>query len=84
MSAALRIDVRLWGVLRRLAGAEACTVELPEDGTVESLAAALAATPELARELRRSAFAVGVDIVPRAHRLRAGDRVDVLPPVAGG
>jgi len=54
----------------------------PEDCSIGALLAALAL------EDRRVAVAVNRDVVPRSsfasHRLRAGDRIEILEAVGGG
>lgn len=80
----MKIDVSFWGVTRRLAGADALALELPDAATVEQAATLLAQRGELGAELERCAFAVGNALVPRTHALSEGDQLAVLPPVSGG
>ena len=55
------------------------TLELPDDATVAELARRLA----LPEDLSRLMLVNGQDVDP-GHRLRSGDVVSVLPPLAGG
>lgn len=80
----MRIEVSFWGVTRRLAGADALALELPEAATVAIAAERLAEHGELASELDRCAFAIGSTLVARSHVLDEGDQLAVLPPVSGG
>ncbi len=80
----MRIEVSFWGVTRRLAGADALALELPEAATVAIAAERLAGHGELASELDRCAFAIGATLVARSHVLDEGDQLAVLPPVSGG
>lgn len=80
----MRIEVQFWGVLRRLAGADHRSVDMPSGATVAQLAEALAVDAALAAELERCAFARGATLVPRSGPLEDGDQIAVLPPVSGG
>jgi molybdopterin converting factor small subunit len=80
----MRIEVSFWGVTRRLAGADALALDLPETATVALAAEQLAVHGDLASELDRCAFAIGSTLVPRTHVLTDGDQLAVLPPVSGG
>lgn len=80
----MNIQIQFWGVAARLAGTERRELALPESATVADVAAALAGSAELTRELKRCAFAIGDDLVPRTHALKNGDTLAVLPPVSGG
>lgn len=80
----MHIQVQFWGVTARLSGSSERTLVLAPSATVADAAAALGHCPELNRELKRCAFAVGDELVPRTHRLQDGDTLAVLPPVSGG
>lgn len=80
----MRIEVSFWGVTRRLAGADALALDLPDAATVATAVERLATQGELAKELDRCAFAIGSSLVARTHVLDDGDQLAVLPPVSGG
>jgi len=80
----MRIEVRFWGLTRRLAGCDALALDLAPGATVSDAIERLAAHGELAQELDRCAFAIGSSLVARAHGLAEGDELAVLPPVSGG
>lgn len=80
----MRIEVRFWGVTRRLAGCEALALDLAPEATVSDAIERLAAHGGLAQELDRCAFAIGSSLVARTHELADGDELAVLPPVSGG
>lgn len=80
----MNVQVQFWGVARRLAGEAGRRVELPEGSDVGQLMQVLAGQGGLGEVIRRCAFSVGTDLVPRSHRLNEGDEVAVLPPVNGG
>ena len=80
----MRIEVSFWGVTRRLAGADALALELPEAATVADAVDRLTAHGELGKALDRCAFAIGSTLVARSHVLDDGDQLAVLPPVSGG
>ena len=79
------LTIRLHGVLTRLAGSEQITLELEQSGTVEEVFQQLAARwPLMAAELRRTACAIGDELVPRSARVACGAELNLLPPVSGG
>lgn len=80
----MKIEVRFWGVTRRLAGTDRLELDLPAASTVDVLADRLAQHGDLAAEMERCAFAIGDTLVPRTHVLDEGDELAVLPPVSGG
>lgn len=81
----MKLDVRLFAQARDLAGAERVSVELPENGTVAALRAALAEQyPHLAPLTRHLLIAVGVDYVSDKTELKPGDELACFPPVSGG
>jgi molybdopterin converting factor subunit 1 len=59
------------------------TVDLPEDATVSTLLARVAALPEAGR-LPRAMVAVNQRYARADQRLAAGDEIALIPPVAGG
>lgn len=80
----MNIQIQFWGLASRLAGGPERSLTLPEAATVADAAKALATIQALAPELRRCAFAIGDELVPRTHKLNDGDTLAVLPPVSGG
>ena len=81
----MQVTVQFWGAARRIAGEGDLPVTLDEGDTIGSLAQQLATQSEEMRALlRRCAFSVGTELLPRAHPLQDGDVVCVLPPVNGG
>lgn len=80
----MKVKVRFWGVVRRLAGTDGRGLMLAEGADVNALIDALDGDPGLLAELDRCAFAVGTDLVPRTYVLNDGDEVAILPPVSGG
>jgi molybdopterin converting factor small subunit len=82
----LRVEVRLYGALRRFRPADLDGAPhnpfgfaLPLGGTVETLAAALGIPDGFV-----SAAAVNDEAVENIAPLRDGDRVSLFPPSAGG
>ena len=81
----MRVQVLCFGVLKDWFGADARPVELPESATVAALLAQVsAAGPQAARWEQGIAVSVNAAYVSRAHVLRDGDEVALLPPVSGG
>jgi molybdopterin converting factor small subunit len=86
-STTTRVTVRYFAAARAAAGTEAEPVELPADGTVEDLLAAIRHRhgAELARVLERCTFLLDeVAVRNRSTRLSDQATLDVLPPFAGG
>lgn len=81
----MTITVRLFAILRREAGTDVLTLELPEGATVADAVAALRAGP-LPWLPDRETFAVAVDREYAADETPLGDGAEValVPPVSGG
>ena len=78
------VTIRLHGVLARLAGCDRLTLETSA-GTAGAVVEEIAARwPQLAAELRRTACAIGDELVSRSARLAPGAELNLLPPVSGG
>ena len=81
----MNVRVRLFGGLVDRAGTTEDTVSLPEDGTAGDVLDAVALRhPGVAGLAQALQVAVNLEVVPAEHRIRAGDEVALLPPVAGG
>ena len=79
------VAVRGYGPARSHLGSETIVLRLPEGARVLDVIGRLEELGgELATLIEHSAVAVGDEIVERSHRLRNGDEVALLPPVAGG
>lgn len=82
----MEIRVHYYAAAKELAGCASSTFEF--DGSVVPQSELRAAVgdryPTLARFLGRMRLAVNGDFADPSRELRDGDRVDVLPPVAGG
>lgn len=81
----MEITVQCFGQTRDYLGGKVIDVTLDDVATVDDLLALLSArNDDLAALLPHCAVAIGEDMVPRTHALRAGDDVALLPPVNGG
>lgn len=81
----MRIEVKLFAVLREQAGASAVTLDVPAGGDVSAAVARLVdAYPQLARWVGRAAFAVNQTYVKGDEKLKEGDELAIIPPVSGG
>ncbi|HEU0236815.1 MAG TPA: MoaD/ThiS family protein [Candidatus Limnocylindrales bacterium] len=81
----MRIRVRLGAGLSRFAEAPLLSIDLADDASVEDLLAALGTQqPSLEPALDSVLPVVSGTQVEREQRLRAGDEVALLIPVAGG
>ena len=81
----MRVQVRLFAILREAAGADEVTLDLSEPATVASLAGPLLERfPLLKPYLSRVAYAVNRNYAAPTTELREGDEVALIPPVSGG
>ncbi len=82
----MRIQVRLFAVLRERTGRESIEVELPDGATVADATDAIAGREGLGELLERLpvVMAVNREYAPSERRLRAGDELALVPPVSGG
>jgi len=82
----MKVSVHYYAAARELAGCQSSTFEFASEGLpqAELRSAVIDRVPSLAGLLERMRLAVNGDFVDASEPLRDGDRVDVLPPVAGG
>jgi molybdopterin synthase catalytic subunit len=82
----MNISVHYYAAARELAGCNSSTFEFATQRVpqAELRGAVTARFPSLAPFLAHMRFAVNGDFVDASRPLEDGDRVDVLPPVAGG
>lgn len=81
----MRINVKLFAILRDRAGTSEVTLELPH-GSGTSAALELIATklPALRELLPRAACAINREYATRDASLNDGDELALIPPVSGG
>ena len=82
----MEVDVHFYAAARELAGCRNAILEVEPPGLSQEELRALVAErfPALAALLGRMRLAVNGEFVDSSVSVRDGDRVDVLPPVAGG
>ena len=82
----MQVSVHYYAAAKELAGCESATFEFaaPSVGQAVLRRAIAERAPSLASFLERMRLAVNGDFADAALELQHGDRVDVLPPVAGG
>jgi molybdopterin synthase catalytic subunit/molybdopterin converting factor small subunit len=82
----MQVRVHYYAAARELAGCESSEFEFsaPRIAQVELRQAIAERAPSLGSLLQRMRLAVNGDFADAALELQDGDRVDVLPPVAGG
>lgn len=82
----MKIEVYFYAAARELAGCTSSTFELRSQSLPQEELRRLVSDrhPSLATFLARMRLAVNGDFVDASQSLSDGDRVDVLPPVAGG
>ena len=81
----MKINVKLFAIVRDRAGISDLKLELPAGSTVEDVTAEVARQyPAISQFLQRAAFAVNHNYVSRATRLEEQDEVAIIPPVSGG
>lgn len=82
---AMRIDVKLFAVVKEKAGVAEVVLVLPEDATVNHALQLLRdGHPNVVTILSRCAVAVNRAYVPRQTELHDGDELAIIPPVSGG
>lgn len=82
----MRVRVSYYAAARELAGCDNATFEFEAEriGEAELRRAVVERCPALAAFLSRMRLAVNGEFATGSQELRDGDRVDILPPVAGG
>ncbi|MGH2737802.1 MAG: molybdenum cofactor biosynthesis protein MoaE [Actinomycetota bacterium] len=81
----MNVRVRLFGGLADRVGATEEIVSLDEESTAgQVLEAVTRRHPSFAGIASALQVAVNLEVVPSGHRVRPGDEVALLPPVAGG
>ena len=82
----MKVSVHYYAAAKELAGCESSTFEFAPTSVpqTELRSAVIRRFPSLAAFLERMRLAVNGDFVDASQSLQDGDRVDVLPPVAGG
>jgi molybdopterin synthase catalytic subunit len=81
----VRINVKLFAILRDTAGVAELSLDLPQGAKVHDAAAALAlAHPAIAPHLTHSAYAVNRTYAGPSQVLQEGDELAAIPPVSGG
>jgi len=82
----MKVSVHYYAAAKELAGCESSTFEFAPDSVeqAELRSAVIDRFPSLTAFLERMRLAVNGDFVDASQPLQDGDRVDVMPPVAGG
>jgi molybdopterin synthase catalytic subunit/molybdopterin converting factor small subunit len=82
----MRVEVHYYAAARELAGCESSTFDFEPQSVPQSelRAAVVDRFPSLSAFLERMRLAVNGDFVDASRAVHDGDRVDILPPVAGG
>ncbi|MEM7137451.1 MAG: molybdenum cofactor biosynthesis protein MoaE [Myxococcota bacterium] len=82
----MKVDVHYYAAARELAGCESATFEFPSTVVAQEVLRRAVAErhPLIGPFLERMRLAVNGDFVDRDEDIRDRDRIDVLPPVAGG
>ena len=81
----MRVNVKLFAVVRERVGVSELPLELPEGTTAgDALDRLRESYGEIGAMVSRCAVAVNRQYVGRDARLREGDELAVIPPVSGG
>lgn len=82
----MKVSVHYYAAARELSGCESSTFEFVPDVVpqAELRSAVTDRFPSLAPFLQRMRLAVNGDFIDASQPIHDGDRIDVLPPVAGG
>ena len=81
------ITVKLFAVLRKLAGTDELKMEVPGGGTVKDVVAAISANhPEVGKLIseRKVMLSLNQETAEDGMKVSDGDELAVLPPFAGG
>lgn len=82
----MKVRVHYYAAARELAGCDAATFDFPAEVVEQDdfRRAVSARHPSIAAFVERMRLAVNGDFVDDSLQIRDGDRVDLMPPVAGG
>jgi MoaD family protein len=81
----MNVRAEFYSRLREIAGVRVLEVALEENATVDALMQQLYARYPRLRDFEQSVlFGIGVEFVEKAHSLRDGDVIAIMPPVQGG
>lgn len=82
----MRVEVHYYAAARELAGSESSTFEFEPQSVsqIQLRRAIVDRVPALAGFLERMRLAINEDFVDASRTVHDGDRIDILPPVAGG
>lgn len=81
----MKVDVKLFAMVRERAGAGCVSLELAEGADVAAAMGALVEKmPRLRGHVEHVAYAVNLAYAPAERKLRDGDELAVIPPVSGG
>jgi molybdopterin converting factor subunit 1 len=81
----MRVTVKLFAILKDLAGVGEIALEIPPGATADNALALVVATfPAASSVAARSAVAVNLEYAPVSRILNDGDELALIPPVSGG
>jgi molybdopterin converting factor small subunit len=81
----MTIRAQFYAHLRDAAGSSFVDIDIAEGGTVRELLEQIyAKIPALRAHDKTILVAVGLELVGRKHKVRAGDEISIMPPVQGG
>ncbi len=81
----MRIQVKLFALLREIAGTDTIALEVPEAAHAgQALQALSRQHPALQPYLENVRLALNMDFVDEAAGLQEGDELHLIPPVSGG
>lgn len=79
------VTVALFSGLQAMVGQKTIDVELPDGSTVAALRDRIVDDfPVLEPFMNTLVCAVGDEVVPEEHRIASGQRIELIPPIAGG
>lgn len=81
----MKLRVKLFAILKHVAGEDELDVELPAGSTIEDLRGAIAeARPDLAAIMPSVLFAVNSEYATGQTVVEPGKEIACIPPVSGG
>lgn len=85
MNEPMRVNVKLFAILREKAQTSQLALDLPSGATAQiALAQVIEQLPALKELAAKAALAVNQQYVRANHSLAEGDELAIIPPVSGG
>jgi len=80
----MEIEIKAFGIARDILGHSSIEIKIEENTTVEALIQTLENSYPAFSELTSLAIAINATYAEGNQKIKAGDEVVIIPPVAGG